>query len=53
MNTQGRLTLRILIASCFVLPVAGQAEDFRVQAQALYDNIDFDDLDEHADSAAC
>ncbi len=50
MNAQGTFASGILLAAGLALPVAGQAEDFRFQAQALYDNIDFDDLDDDADS---
>ena len=50
MRTLGRWILAILAAGGIALPIAGQAEDFRVQVQALYDNIDFDDFDDDADS---
>ena len=43
------LTLQILAAAGLAVSTAAQADDFRIQAQLAYDQVDFDDLDEDAD----
>jgi len=49
MNTQGNSSRLVLIAGCLALSFAAHAEDFRVQAQATYDQIDPEGTDEDID----
>ena len=42
MKIQGNLTSRMLAAVCLLLPVAAGAEDFRIQGQFSYDNLNPD-----------
>lgn len=41
MSIARHLTVQILVAAAITVPAAAWAEDFRVQAQLLYDHIDF------------
>jgi hypothetical protein len=50
MRIVGKLTVPILAVAGLIVPLTAQAEDFRFQVQAVYDQIDFDDADEDADS---
>jgi len=50
MRNVGKLTVLILAVAGLAVSAAAQAEDFRFQVQARYDNVDFDDVDDDADS---
>ena len=49
MRTNGYLAVRFLAIMAVAAPAAAQADEFRIQAQVAYDQVDFEDLAPDAD----
>ena len=50
MHGTGRFSVRLLACAVLAAAAPAQAEDFRVQLQAFYDKVDFDDIDDDAEA---